>query len=460
MFPEPTVIVLIFFGLQAVTALIVVVILRKFYKTYKNNYFQYWYWSWLAMALFMLGSIIALVNVFVLDQHHPFRIIISTLNIAVGLTQFFWLFAGSYELSLAKKFNKRRFTIFTALVIPISLILVFSFINDPSLSAQRIFMRVGVKSLVGSMAFIASAILIYRLRYVGVGMKVIFFSFLVYGIKQLLYFISSLSAVVDFVSIGFSFPYYIGAFDLFVQSLMGLGMLLSMLEVESRNLSKANDELNMFIYRSSHDLRGPLTTISGIVNALKTREGKANQEEFLDAIQERVGQADNVIRDIITLRHGQMTELSIEELDIEAEIQKEYEVLSNLSENKVSLITEKNGNTRLRSDPMRVHTIFENILGNAIKYHDQENGDARIEVRLEEQEEGIHVKVSDNGPGISDKHLPKIFDMFYRANMSSLGTGLGLYLVKDSIDRLQGRIAVSSMKGKGTTFDIFLKNLD
>ncbi|MEM7298633.1 MAG: hypothetical protein AAF391_10255, partial [Bacteroidota bacterium] len=212
MFPEPTNVVLIFYGLQAATALIVAVILRKFYKTYKNNYFQYWYWSWMALAFLMLGSIIALVNVFTLDQHHPFRITVSALNIALGLTQFFWLFAGSYELSLAKKFDGRRFAIYTALVIPISLVLTFSFINNPELSAERIFMRVGIKSLVGSMAFITSAVLIYKLRHVGIGMKVIIISFLLYGLEQFFYFMISLSSVVDILNMSLEFPYYIGAF--------------------------------------------------------------------------------------------------------------------------------------------------------------------------------------------------------------------------------------------------------
>lgn len=404
----------------------------------------------------MFGSAIALNNAFTLEQHHPFRLLVSTLNIASGLTQLFWLFAGSYELALAKKFNKKRFFAYTALVIPISCILALTFISNPELSAERIFLRVGVKSLFGAIVFITSGILIYRLRHVGIGMKIIVISFLMYGVEQLNYFLFYFNGITK-ISYILEFPYYIGAIDLFIQSLMGIGMIVTMLEVERHSLRKANMELDTFLYRSSHDLRAPLTTIAGIVSAMK--ESKSNNDEFLKSIEERVEQADDVIRDIITLRKGQVTDLLIKEFDLEETVKKEYQSLTEYNSQFPTLLVSSVGDTKISSDPTRVHIILKNIISNSIKYHKYDQENPILDVRIERIEDGIKVIIADNGSGIDPKHLSKIFDMFYRANRSSFGSGLGLYLVKEAIGKIKGTIDVRSIKGSGTTFSLFLKDL-
>ena len=82
-----------------------------------------------------------------------------------------------------------------------------------------------------------------------------------------------------------------------------------------------------------------------------------------------------------------------------------------------------------------------------------------IRIKIENVDNGINLQISDNGVGIDEKHLPRIFDMFYRANKSSEGTGLGLYLVKDALNHMEGSVEVLSQKGKGTTFYIYLPDL-
>ncbi len=105
-----------------------------------------------------------------------------------------------------------------------------------------------------------------------------------------------------------------------------------------------------------------------------------------------------------------------------------------------------------------MHTVLTNILGNAIRYHDGKP-EAEIKANITAVEKGLNLDITDNGAGIDEKHLPKIFDMFYRANKFSKGTGLGLYLVKDALAHMEGSIDVFSKKGKGTTFYIYLPDL-
>ncbi|GAB4241058.1 MAG: hypothetical protein Tsb0034_17870 [Ekhidna sp.] len=459
MFPEPTILVLSLYVLQGLTSFVVGIILRNFYIRYKSDYFKYWYWSWMALVISLLGSAVALVNAFTLDNQHPFRIIVSSFTISFGLIHSFWLLAGSYEISLSRRFRIERFLAFTGMVVIVSLVLVFSFTQDPSYISERIFLRIGIKSLLESLAFITSSILVFRLRSIGTGMKMIFVSFLLYGLEQFNYFVIHLSALLG-LSYGLDFPYFIGALDLFLLAMMGLGMIVSMLEVEQHNLAKANNELDTFLYRSSHDLRSPLNAISGLVGVIETEKDPEKQKEFLGMIADRVLQADEVIKDIITLRKSQKSDLNLSKVNIGEAIQKEFDALVVPTKPHPRLIIEPEESAIIKTDALMLKTVFANILSNAIKYHDYVANDARVIVKMKRKEDELKVSISDNGPGIDQKHLPKIFDMFYRANKTSLGTGLGLYLVKEVVLRLGGSIDVQSEKGRGTTFHILLKDLE
>ncbi len=457
-FAESTFIVISLYIVQALLALIIILILRRFYKEYQNKYFEYWSWSWLAMIFNMIGSALALRNVFIYPAEHPFRLSVSAITIAAGIIQVFWLYAGSYELSLRKRLNQRNIIILSVTAIPIAILLVFAYLKVPEAINQRIFFRVGIKALLSAVAFITSSILIGRLWKIGIGVRFITVAFLLYGLEQLNYFISALEFYTNIES-PINFPYYLGVYDLFFQSMMGMGMIISMLEFERYGLKKANKELDTFLYHSSHDLRAPLTTISGIISAIKTTKDKSIIKEFLEAAEARIAQADNVIRDIITLRRGQKTDVEIREIDLKKEIKHQLDLLIAPNSKAPEFSVSEIGSTKVYTDPIRLHTVLINLISNAIKYHDYSKSNPKVDISLCQVDGGIKLKIADNGPGIDEKHLSKIFDMFYRANQSSTGTGLGLYLVKDALDKMKGTIKVDSKKDVGTTFDIFIKNL-
>jgi signal transduction histidine kinase len=99
-----------------------------------------------------------------------------------------------------------------------------------------------------------------------------------------------------------------------------------------------------------------------------------------------------------------------------------------------------------------------NILSNSIKYSDRRKANRFIKVNATVSENNCAIAIEDNGLGIEEQYLDKIFDMYFRAHTSLKGTGLGLYIVKDTIERLGGSIKVESVPGKGTTFFIELPN--
>jgi signal transduction histidine kinase len=102
--------------------------------------------------------------------------------------------------------------------------------------------------------------------------------------------------------------------------------------------------------------------------------------------------------------------------------------------------------------------IFTNLLSNAIKYYDAEQKDSFTLILIEQETQGVSIRIKDNGIGIATQHQERIFNMFFRASSKSTGSGLGLYIVREAIHKLGGTIAIEFRPGEGTEFILFLPN--
>jgi len=111
------------------------------------------------------------------------------------------------------------------------------------------------------------------------------------------------------------------------------------------------------------------------------------------------------------------------------------------------------------SDKNRVETIIGNLLSNAYKYHRFESNNPYINIQIDTFERNVCIIISDNGAGIAEEYQDKVFDMFFRASEKSQGSGLGLYIVKSAVDKLQGTVELESRIGEGTTFKINIPNI-
>jgi signal transduction histidine kinase len=121
---------------------------------------------------------------------------------------------------------------------------------------------------------------------------------------------------------------------------------------------------------------------------------------------------------------------------------------------KVRFTTNIEGDSHIYSDKYRINTVLKNVIGNAVKYRKTDSELAYVDFKLSRIDGFLLFEIADNGEGISEGNIGKIFNMFYRASSSSVGTGLGLYICKEIITRLQGEIDVESAYGKGTTVRI------
>ncbi len=220
-----------------------------------------------------------------------------------------------------------------------------------------------------------------------------------------------------------------------------------------------NSELDNFVYKVSHDLRAPLSSVLGLVNLARLPGNTDNPMDYLNIIGEKVGHLDNFIGDVLSHSKNLKLEVSVMKVDFRELIKNTFDDLSYLSgANEVKLDIKIEG-AELYTDPWRVSEIVRNLISNAIKYRRLEEGiEPQVSIKVHVDNLRADISFSDNGIGIDEADLAKIFEMFYRATEQSDGSGIGLYIVKNAVDKLGGKISVASKSGQGTRFNIILPN--
>jgi len=230
------------------------------------------------------------------------------------------------------------------------------------------------------------------------------------------------------------------------------------LNVAMKELSDRNFELDQLVYKTSHDIRSPLTSILGLVNIAKQDDSLDNKAEYLSKIEKSILKLDEFVKSMLNYAKSSRADVIMENLQIEELLKgciNDLEYLENF-ENVDVTINIKGSNHEFSSDPLRLKIIFNNIISNAYKYLDDEKTNNLLEINGVLQKSGLKITFRDNGIGINKNHLSKIFDMFYRATEKSEGSGLGMYIVKQSIDKLKGKIKIKSTEGEGTEIEVFI----
>ncbi|MDO1446852.1 PAS domain-containing protein [Rhodocytophaga aerolata] len=221
-------------------------------------------------------------------------------------------------------------------------------------------------------------------------------------------------------------------------------------------LNEKNFELDQFVYKTSHDLRAPLSTILGLVTILKQEKEECVKNQYIDLIESRVNKLDKFIKSMLDYSRNTRTGVSCEQVDLEAlakECVHELEYMKHFSRVQIILdIRQK----QLYTDLFRLKIIFSNLISNAIKYQDFAKEQSRLTIEISTSAQSCIIRFTDNGIGIEQAYQDRIFNMFFRASENSEGSGLGLYIIKQGLAALNGTISFSSEIGVGTEFVITL----
>lgn len=219
----------------------------------------------------------------------------------------------------------------------------------------------------------------------------------------------------------------------------------------NQELSKRNSELDNFVYSVSHDLRAPIASVLGLINLAKKDIDLHMKDMYLDMIHKSALQQDHFINEILDQSRNSRLEVKREEILFKPLIEETFNQLkfaTNINQ-PVERFINVNQEQPFFSDRWRLKVILNNLISNAIRYR---NGrDPVIKVNVDITESGATLAIEDNGKGIEKEHLPNIYKMFYRATDDNAGSGLGLYIVKEAVEKLNGHINIESEFGKGTT---------
>ena len=223
------------------------------------------------------------------------------------------------------------------------------------------------------------------------------------------------------------------------------------LRSQNKELLKVNKELDNFVYSVSHNLKGPLASVMGLLNVAKKMDNGLHFADVHEMMSASIGKLDDTLKEILEYSKNSRNEIQLGEIDwliiIQSALSKlEYLDKDDLIQKRIHVDTRE----PFYSDGNRLGIVFTNLLSNAILYSDK-NREAIIDIEVIASEDEAAIVIRDNGIGIAEDVLPKVCTMFYRGTEQSQGAGLGLYIAKEVVAKLNGTIEIQSEFGTGTT---------
>jgi signal transduction histidine kinase len=243
-------------------------------------------------------------------------------------------------------------------------------------------------------------------------------------------------------------------------SLFKTGDGLGMTALNITDLREALDELETFVYKSSHDMRSPIATVLGLINLAESEfNDSIKMAEYIGIIKQQTQRLDSIIKNLVGTTSIRKKNKVIQLVDFNAKINSVKSMLSDMRGfKKIRFSEDIDVKQKFYCDRHLLLTLFQNLIDNAVKYSNTSRKDSYINIKIEDEAGGIKIIVSDNGIGIPEQFQKDVFKMFFRATDQASGAGLGLYTVKQAVKKLGGHISLKSEEKIGTTFSVYLPN--
>ncbi len=229
-------------------------------------------------------------------------------------------------------------------------------------------------------------------------------------------------------------------------------------EMQTLLIENKNSELDSFFHRVSHDLKGPISSLLGLTMLAKLEIRDGHALDFFERQHIQLERLSSIVNGLVKLTKLKDADLQTELIDYSKMIDDcimSSHSLANFP--RITFRKEVQPGIEFYSEWTLLNGILQNLIENSIKYAREDSPYVRIVVR--DESGWVVLEVEDNGQGIPAEHQPRIFDMFYRATQHEAGSGLGLYILKRSVDRLKGSIEIKSDVGVGSTFTVRLPSL-
>lgn len=234
-----------------------------------------------------------------------------------------------------------------------------------------------------------------------------------------------------------------------------------LLKIQNANLVKLNKELDGFVYSTAHDLRAPISSALGLIDIIERENIPTEVNLYVSLLRKSIDRLDLFISDLILYAHNSRQEISYDAIDFSFVLHTALSELTLISyADKVQKIIEVDACSHFISDPYRLKIILRHIIANAIQYADVKKADPFVKITIVVNLQQAFITIQDNGIGMKPQTLEQIFEMFYKGSIHSKGSGLGMYIVKDTVQKIGGSIEVQSELHVGTEVKMVIPNLD
>lgn len=230
------------------------------------------------------------------------------------------------------------------------------------------------------------------------------------------------------------------------------------LKEKIEELEKTNDELNRFIYSTSHDLRSPLMSVLGIINLTRLDNSVVDPNNYVGMIESCILKLDGFIQKIIEYYRNSRLDVEYEKIDFN-NLLNDCIIAFQPQDTSIQFQMSVDQSFDFKGDTFRISVILNNLISNAVKYQKPGESNPMVDLSVKVEPHKATICIKDNGIGILSEHLNNIFKMFFRSkNNNKPGSGIGLYIVKEALNKIGGTINVESKYGEGTQFEITIPN--
>lgn len=220
-------------------------------------------------------------------------------------------------------------------------------------------------------------------------------------------------------------------------------------------IERKNAELDSFFYRVSHDIKGPISSLMGLMSLVSREITHPESLKLFNMYHSQILRVNDIVMGLIKLTRISNQQEGLTIIDFDKLTTDCIDSCRYLPQSKSIRIIKEISPVAFKSEWAIVNTILQNLIENAIKYY-RPRAESFVRINVRQEHEEIIIVVQDNGQGIPENHRQNIFDMFFRGTDRTQGSGLGLYILKRAVERLNGTIAVESEFGVGSTFTVRL----
>lgn len=229
------------------------------------------------------------------------------------------------------------------------------------------------------------------------------------------------------------------------------------LSEQNQLLKEAYKQLDTFVYSISHHIRGPVSSVLGVANLIRMESKDTGSLNYVSMIESSMKRLDKFTRDISDYLVSIQGTTNLMKIDFKKMVEDIFKNAALLNDkNHIELIVESNITDDIVLDKNRLSIALNNIIANSIQYSDSLKQASLVKVTIEKEIGNYKIVIEDNGIGIEEEYVSKVFQIFFRANQASRGSGLGLYIAKEAIKKMNGKIWIASRFGSESKFTIII----